>query len=123
MNRKSTLRGLWVLVPLGSAFVLAACHDSSSGDGASSTDKKDVAEVRLPGIDTSPLTPRERREFSEMVTEFLAPCADTPVTIADCITEKRPCAACKTAAKYVLTGVRSGRPREDIEHGYKARYD
>ena len=81
-----------------------------------------VAEVTLPGVDSSSLTPRERKEYSAYVTEFLAPCAEIPVSVAQCVTEKRACPRCMPAAKFVLKGVRDGMSREQIEAAYKNRF-
>jgi protein-disulfide isomerase len=82
-----------------------------------------VTEVELPGVDTSALTPRERREWSAYVSETIAPCADTPVPLAQCVKEKRTCAKCLPAAKFLVTQVREGRTREQAMETYKARFD
>lgn len=78
--------------------------------------------VDLPGVDTSQLTAREKREWSAHVSEQLAPCADQPVSIAQCVQEKRPCAACLPAAKYLLDQVQKGRTRAQAEAAYRARF-
>ena len=54
--------------------------------------------TQLQGVDTSGLTPRELGKWQEYVSELLAPCADQPVSIAQCVTEARPCNACLPAA-------------------------
>ncbi len=106
---------------------LPGCKDSSangatSGGGAPqpSAEPKDIS---LPGVDTSAMTPRERHEFSSLVTELIAPCPSTPVPVAQCVLEKRACAACAQAAKFVAAAVRAGVPDSDIEHAYKERFD
>src|SRR5690348_3774784 len=58
--------------------------------------------VSLPGVDTSSLTPRERREWGAQVSELLSPCPDTPVSIAQCVKEQRACKACLPAAQLLL---------------------
>lgn len=80
-------------------------------------------EVALPGIDTSSLTPRERREWAAQVSEILAPCKDVPVNVAQCVREKRRCPACLPAAQFLLRQVQAGRPKKDREDAYKARFD
>lgn len=110
--------------------LLCACKDSSSGggsgdvpsaaSGAGSAEPKDVA---LPGVDISAMTPRERHEFSSLVTNLFAPCPSVPVSLATCVLEKRACAQCPSAAKAIASLVRSGAPEEDIERSYKARFD
>ena len=80
-------------------------------------------EVALTGIDTSSLTPRERREWAAQVSEILAPCKDVPVSIAQCAQEKRACPACLPAAQFLLKQVQAGKPKKDREDAFKARFD
>ena len=103
---------------------------SGSTCGKSTTDnptkEKTAAEpaiVSLEGVDTSPLTQREKREWSQYVSEFLSPCSNVPVPIYQCVKEKRDCARCLPAAKHVLRGVKDGMSREQIEKSYKNRFD
>jgi len=110
-----------LLLAFGSAG--STCHGQSSGNEAASKDPQTTPNVELPGIDTSALTPRERGEWSSYVSELLAPCADTPVPIAQCVKENRSCSRCLPAAKYVLKGVRDGMTREQIEKSFHSRFD
>lgn len=100
----------------------STCH-GSSGDETPKDPKTPVLELTLPGVDTSSLMPREKREWTARVTELLAPCSDVPVSIAQCIQEKRHCPRCLPAAKFVAKMVRDGMSQEQIEHGYHARFD
>ena len=111
-----------VLLLLGSAGGASTCHGQSSG-GEVSKDPAGQADVTLGGVDTSPLTPREKKEWSKYVSDLLAPCSDVPVSIAQCVQEKRSCARCLPAAKYVLKGVRDGLSGEQIEKSYHNRFD
>jgi protein-disulfide isomerase len=86
------------------------------------TPEAGATNVDLPGVDTSQLTAREKREWSSHVSEQLAPCADQPVSIAQCVQEKRPCAGCLPAAKYLLDQVQKGRTRTQAEAAYRARF-
>ena len=90
---------------------------STGGSGAP------LADVQLAGVDTAALTPRERREWSAYVQELLSPCNDTPVSIAQCVKEKRSCARCLPAARFLAKEVREGRTRDQAIDGYKARFD
>lgn len=100
----------------------STCHgQSSSGDV--SKDDKPPPNVDLPGVDTSALTPREKAEWSQDVSEFLSPCSDTPVPIAQCVSEKRACNKCLPAAKYVLRAVRDGLSTEQVEKAFHNRFD
>ena len=78
------------------------------------TKDKPVAEVTLEGVDSSALTPREKKEWGLYVSEFLSPCQNVPVPIQQCVQEKRACSKCLPAAKLVLRGVKDGMTREQI---------
>src|SRR5580700_11662276 len=76
----------------------STCSKPDAGEGKPAA----APEVTLQGVDTSPLTPRERREWAAQVSELLAPCAEVPVSIAQCVKESRPCKTCLPAAKLLL---------------------
>lgn len=100
----------------------STCHgQSSSGDVGK--DDKPAPVVDLPGVDTSTLTPREKTEWSGYVSEFISPCSDTPVPVAQCVKENRACNKCLPAAKFVLKAVRDGLSREQVEKSYHGRFD
>jgi protein-disulfide isomerase len=69
------------------------------------------------------MTPRERRAWSVLVGELLAPCPAVPVSVAQCVREKRACGGCVQAARWVARAVREGASSELIEHAYKERFD
>jgi protein-disulfide isomerase len=83
----------------------------------------DVPIVQLEGVDTGSLTQREKKEWSSYVGEFMSPCANVPVSIAQCVKDKRDCPKCLPAAKYVMKGVKDGMTREQVEKSYKNRFD
>jgi len=123
----SQLVGLLVLGVSVGAW--SSCRDSSASSGdarnaapepSSVAEAKDVA---LPGIDVSAMTPRERHEFTALLTRLFAPCPNVPVSIAQCVQEKRPCGSCAQAAKWIASGVRQGASQEAVERAYKARFD
>jgi protein-disulfide isomerase len=97
--------------------------NGQSGDQASKDPNAPIPDVTLPGVDTSVLTPRERRDWTARVTELLAPCSDVPVSVAQCVQEKRACPRCLPAARLVARMVRDGLSQEQIEEGYHARFD
>ena len=82
-----------------------------------------VPEVAISGVDTSSLTPRERRDWSGQVSELLAPCPDTPVSIAQCVKESRPCKTCLPAAQFLLKQVQAGKAKKEREEAFKSRFD
>ena len=119
---------------LGFGFLILAAFSGSSGllggtcqgQSQGSSVQKDTTpspEVSIPEIDTSALTPREKKEWATHVSEFLSPCSDVPVSIAQCVQEKRNCTRCLPAARFVLKGVRDGQSREQLEKNYHNRFD
>ena len=125
MTRNTLFSSLLVLFG-ACGLVLSACKDDPKPDPAtapSASAASSAGEVHLPGIDTSPLLPRERLEWSEDVRELMSPCAEVAVPLAQCVLEKRDCPRCISAAKLVLKMVRGGMPREEIEKLYKERFD
>ena len=74
------------LKAIGAIFLFAfastgsTCHgQSTGGEVVGDPDKAsaDKSQVTLIGVDTSALTPREKKEWGTYVSELLAPCADT----------------------------------------------
>jgi protein-disulfide isomerase len=100
----------------------STCH-GQSGSEAAKDPVAPVADITLPGVDTSSLMPREKREWSARVSELLAPCSDVPVSVAQCVQEKRKCPRCLAAAKFVAKLVRDGMSQEQIEGAFHARFD
>jgi protein-disulfide isomerase len=105
------------------------CRDSNASSSAatagssSSGEAKEVKDVVLPGVDISAMTPRERHEWSSAVSEALAPCPNVPVSVAQCVSESRPCGGCLQAAKWLAMAVRQGASADQIRHAYKERFD
>jgi protein-disulfide isomerase len=117
----SLLRWSPLLVALLSSG--STCHGSSDrGDvkPEASTEKPDP---KIPGVELGQLTPRERRDWNNQITTLLAPCPETPVPIAQCVEEKRPCKACLPAAHFLLDLVKAGRSKQEREEAYTARFD
>jgi protein-disulfide isomerase len=117
------------LLSLGLAVLgWSSCRDSSASSAepkaaasaAADTERKDIV---LPGVDTSAMTPRERHEWSALVSELLAPCPNAPVSVAQCIEETRPCGSCGQAAKWIASAVRNGASEDQVERAYKERFD
>ncbi len=113
------------------AGAASGCRDSNAssvettGNAAApaSADGKEVKDVVLPGVDISAMTPRERHAWSVLVSSLFAPCPDTPVSLAQCVQEKRACGTCVRAAKWIAHAVRDGASDELIQHAYKDRFD
>jgi protein-disulfide isomerase len=101
---------------------LTTCRSPGESGGDAAPGKTEVKDVNLPGVDTSALTAREKSEWSYLVSERLAPCADQPVSVAKCVSESRPCTACTPAARFLLDQVKAGRTRSQAETAYSARF-
>lgn len=108
------------------ALAVTACSSpegpgpKASAEASASSAAKPLA---LPGIDTTALSPRERREFTAQVREILAPCAEVPVSLAQCLEESRNCGACKPAAEMLLRMVQKGVSKSEREEALKGRFD
>jgi len=107
----------------GSSSLFGGTCQGQSQGSAVQKDTPATPDVSIPEVDTSALTPREKKEWASYVSEFLSPCADVPVSIAQCAQEKRNCTRCVPAAKFVLKGVRDGQSREQLEKNYHNRFD
>lgn len=103
------------LIALGSVGCPPPTVDGSAG-------VRDGAALDLAGVDTSTLTAREKREWQSYVTELLAPCPEVAVSIAECVAQQRPCAACLPAARFVMQQVRAGRPRSQVFDLFELRF-
>jgi protein-disulfide isomerase len=132
LNVASVLRNLSLLASsVALAFAVGAwtgCRDSSASNvetsaSASATASQEVKDVVLPGVDTSAMTPRERHAWSSLVSVLFAPCPNTPVSVAQCVQEKRSCGTCSRAAKWVAQAVRDGASDEQVLRAYKERFD
>lgn len=116
--------------PLLAALLACGCNGSSDQGHAKPTSSTAASAapsaapvVSIPGVDLGPMTTREQRDWAEQVHSLLAPCADTPVSIGQCIGEKRPCKACTPAAIFLLDHVRAGKGKQDREKAYNMRFD
>ena len=101
----------------------APARESTAPDDSTRARQTEVVDVVLQGIDTSAMTPRERREWSSLVTQLLAPCPTVPVSVAQCVRESRACGTCAQAAKWVARAVRDGLSEEQVHRAYKQRFD
>jgi len=102
---------------------LVGCRSPNQGAGGAASGQETASpEVSLPGVDTSALTGRERRQWSGHVAALQAPCESVKLSLAQCVKESAACAACLPAAKYVMGQVRAGLTTSQVENGYRARF-
>jgi protein-disulfide isomerase len=76
----------------------------------------------LPGVDIDKLTLRERGLFYDLVSQLYAPCTEQAVSIAQCVQEARPCAACRPAATLLADKVHQGATAEEGRTVYATRF-
>jgi len=100
---------------------LTTCRSPGEGGGDASQPHSEKA-VAVKGVDSSALTARERTEWSDEVSHLLAPCADQPVPLAQCVNENRACRACVPAVRFLLEQVQRGRTRGQVESAYRERF-
>jgi protein-disulfide isomerase len=126
LRTASKLASLFALALAAGAW--SSCRDSSasSGEGqpvASASASAQPKDIVLPGVDTSAMTARERREWSALVSELLSPCPNVPVSVATCLQEKRPCGSCTKAAKWIAQAVHDGAGEDVVHRAYRDRFD
>jgi protein-disulfide isomerase len=78
--------------------------------------------IELAGVETAKLTSREKEQWSTYVSELFAPCSDQPVSIAQCVVEKRKCDSCLPAARFLVKQVASGKTRTQAESAFRTRF-
>jgi protein-disulfide isomerase len=101
---------------------LTTCRSPGESPADASPTRAETKDVNLAAVDTSSLTSREKSEWSRFVSELRSPCADQPVSLAQCVSESRACKACVPAAKALAKQVQRGRTRQQVEAFYKARF-
>ncbi len=76
----------------------------------------------LAGVDTSKLDAREKGEWWELSTSLYSPCKDQAVPVAQCIEEKRPCAACTPMAQLIADQIHAGTAKSNTKAAVAARF-
>jgi protein-disulfide isomerase len=103
-------------------FQLTTCHSPGESENSTPKTADKPKLVELPGVNTSDLTPREKTQWSQLVSEMLAPCEGTAGTVAECVQAKKSCGACVPAASYLVEKVRAGLTKPQVEASYRARF-
>lgn len=101
---------------------------SLSASSSASSSSKEVAapvdgEAVLTGLALANMNSREKSALIAALGKLPAPCADTPVSLTQCLTEKRSCKSCKPAAEFLGRMVTAGATDTDLAVVYKARFD
>jgi protein-disulfide isomerase len=103
------------------ALVLFTLFVGCNAPDSTSSTPDTVAVSRL--VDTSALTNTERRRWLTLTSEVLAPCANHLVSVAQCVRERRPCAACAPAVRFLYDEVRAGKSDSQARAALRARFD
>lgn len=111
----------FVLLALLGMFSLGASCNSKSTPAPSERGAPARVE-KLEQVDTSQLTDGERKLWTDLVNAQLSPCGD-PVSVAQCVSERRPCGACVPGARYLVRLVAEGYEKGEIETLFSARFD
>jgi len=113
---------------LGCMFVIlnmTSCRSPGEGEPTAqkpATQGSQPKNVELPGVSSADLTPREKAQWSAHVSELMSPCPQVNASVAACVLEKKPCAACVPAAEFLLAQVRQGRTPGQAEAAFEARF-
>ena len=133
-------RGLWGLLLLLSTLGAAACGDpvkahpdrggSAKPTASGSSSALPVIRVKSPHadaamgtLDTAKLNDREKEELRLQLGEAMSPCPDVPVSLAQCLAEKRECKLCKPAGDILTRSVRAGLPPNESVSLIALRFD
>jgi len=76
----------------------------------------------LAGVDTSKLEDRERKEWWDLVSTLYAPCKEEAVPVAQCVEEKRGCAACTPMAQLLADQIHAGTAKSNAKAAAAARF-
>jgi hypothetical protein len=111
----------FVLLALLGMFSLGASCNSKQTPAPSQGSAQARVE-KLEQVDTSQLTDGERKVWTDLVNAQLSPCGD-PISIAQCVSERRACSACVPGARYLVRLVAEGFEKAEIESLFSARFD
>ncbi|MFT3767206.1 MAG: thioredoxin domain-containing protein [Minicystis sp.] len=102
--------------PPGVASATPARAEARPSPRASTTPKA------LPGLEGIELDTRDNNTFWALVSQLYAPCPSEAVSIAQCIEESRPCAACRPAARLLAEKVQAGITGDQARELYAVRF-
>jgi protein-disulfide isomerase len=101
----------------------SAKGSASASASAASVKPTGFEDAAMKKLDVGALTAREKGELSAQLGQLLAPCEDTPVSLAQCVAEDRACKACVPAAQILGKLVRLGATKKDLEAAHTALFD
>lgn len=76
----------------------------------------------LPGLGDLELDARASSVFWTLASQLYAPCPALAVSVAQCVEEARPCAACTPAARFLAARVRAGANADQAREVYNLRF-
>jgi protein-disulfide isomerase len=117
-----TWRAKTAILALSALNLNLMCNRSPDEPVKDAKGSEPAKAVQLEGVDTAGLTQREHNQWSTHVSELLAPCPDQPVTLAECVRDKRPCDSCLPAAKFLVGQVKQGKAKPQVETAFRLRF-
>lgn len=142
MNRSNvrTLGGIFALIAGIGGAGLVGCSDptkahadkpgSAKPQASTSTSATMVVRTKSPHadpafetLDGSKLNDREKQELKLQLGEAMSPCPNVPVSLAQCLAEKRECNLCKPAGEMLVRSVRMGLPPTESVQLIGLRFD
>lgn len=117
-----TWRAKTAILALSALNLNLMCNRSPEEPVKDAKGSESAKSVQLEGVDTAGLTQREQSQWSAHVSELLAPCPDQPVTLAECVRDKRPCDSCLPAAKFLVGQVKQGKAKAQVETAFRLRF-
>lgn len=74
-------------------------------------------------VDISTLTARGRADYGELTRSLLAPCAELPLSIAECLDRHAACGTCEPAAVFLRDSIGRGHTPAQAEAAFRLRFD
>lgn len=85
--------------------------------------KSPHADAAIGTLDVTKLNDREKDELKLQLGEAMSPCPNVPVSLAQCLAEKRECNLCKPAGESLARWVRAGVPANEAGALLVKRFD
>ncbi len=95
---------------------------AGSNPNALSADASKAPMLVVAGIDTSGLDGLQGHVWTHLMNTLYAPCTDQAVSLAQCVTEARPCAACTPMAKLLAERIKGGASSSEAESAAAVRF-
>ncbi len=110
----------------GCGLGLSSRGDAAGGPGTAGKPgavARGGSDAQLKGVDLSALeTDRQQKMFFEVAGELYAPCADQAVSLFECVSDDRPCAACTPMSQLVADQLGRGATKQNAKAAALVRF-